>query len=651
VIHKPVLAVLTTAFAFVAVAVAAPPGPGAAAVSSADKQDVKAFTRAMAAKDEAAVDRDAHPGRTVYAAHCAHCHEGQAAKAPSRTFLQFMRPEAILASLESGVMQQPAMLLKPEEKAQVAEFLAGTRLGLPPPPEAPRCSGDAARFDTRAAPRIDGWGFDAANSHYIPAEVAGLAPADVPRLKLKWAYAHPGALRVRSRPTFAMGALFTGSQSGEVLALDAKTGCVRWTFTASNEVRTPVFVQTWQPGTTPATPPLAFFGDVVGRVYAVNASTGALVWKLRADDHPSATITGSPVYHDGVVYVPVSSLEEAIADEGYPCCTFRGSVLALEAATGRVLWKTYTIDDAARETGHTASGARVLGPSGAPVWNTPTIDAKRGVLYVGTGNNYSAPANDRSNAIMAFDLKSGAIRWHWQVVPGDAWNVGCMIGRDSCPPDPGPDYDIGAGTMLVRGPDGRERIHVGLKSGATVAIDPDRHDGRLWERRLGRGSIQGGIQFGMASEGRRLYVPIADMAQSHDASSSARDAAQPKPGLYAVDPVTGDLLWSAPADNVCAGRPFCDPGILASIALMPGVVFAGHMDGRIRAYDAADGRVLWQFDSSAEVGTLSGAIGRGGSVGGGGPVVHDGMLYVNSGYGLYFHMPGNVLLAFSVDGR
>jgi polyvinyl alcohol dehydrogenase (cytochrome) len=326
-------------------------------------------------------------------------------------------------------------------------------------------------------------------------------------------------------------------------------------------------------------------------------------------------------------------------------------VLALDARSGKQLWKTYTIDEPARELGKTPSGTTINGPSGAPIWNTPTLDVKRGLLYVGTGNNYSQPANDRSNAIMAFDLETGAIRWRWQVVPGDVWNVGCMIGNDNCPPDPGPDYDIGAGTMLLRGRDGRERIYVGLKSGVALAIDPDRHDARLWDRRVGRGSIQGGIQFGLASDGERLYVPIADMRESHDDSSNARDAEEPRPGLYALDPTSGALLWSALPDDACRGRQYCDPGILASIAVIPGAVFAGHMDGRIRAYDAADGKVLWQYDSTAEVTTVSGVKSHGGSIGGGGPVIHDGMVYVNSGYGLYFHMPGNLLLAFSVDGK
>jgi len=633
-------------------ALAAAPATAPAGTPPADDTaNVREFTRSMEAKDETAVDRDKSPGAAVYKARCAQCHEGQVPKAPSSTFVQFMRPEAIYAALTTGVMQTQAAGLSDDDRRHVAEYLSGIKFGAPRPPDAPRCTGGAAKFDLAAAPRITGWGFDAHNTHDVPGDVARLPVQDIPRLKVKWALSYPNALRARSRPTFAMGALFVGSQDGTVYALDEKTGCVRWTFTTTAEVRTPIVIQPWAAGHAPATAPLAFFGDLIGRAYAVEATTGKMIWRVKGDDHPSATITGAPVYHDGVVYVPMSSLEEASADPKYPCCTFRGSVLALEAKTGRVLWKTYTIDEPARTIGKTPSGVPINSPSGAPIWNTPTLDAKRGLLYVGTGNNYSTPANDRSNAIMAFDLKTGAIRWRWQVVPGDVWNVGCMIGNDNCPPDPGPDYDIGAGTMLLKGPDGRERIYVGLKSGMALAIDPDKHDARLWDRKVGRGSIQGGIQFGLASDGQRLYVPIADMRQSHDESSSARDAEEPRPGLYALDLTSGAQLWSSLPDDVCRGRQFCDPGILASIAVIPGAVFAGHMDGRLRAYDAATGKVLWQFDSSGEFDTLSGVKAHGGSVGGGGPVVHDGMVFMNSGYGLYFHMPGNLLLAFSVDGK
>jgi polyvinyl alcohol dehydrogenase (cytochrome) len=596
-------------------------------------------------------DPEQKPGAAVYRERCSTCHEGQVQKAPTKTFLSMMSPEAIFDALTVGIMNPiVGKDLTEAQRHAVAEYLSGSPVGAKKLPVAAQCEGAAATFDLAKVPRIRGWGQTPDNDHFVPADVAGLAAADVPKLKLKWAIAFPNTVRVRSRPTFAYGALYTGSQDGTVYALDEKTGCVRWTFKTNAEVRTPVLVQSTADAGTGG--PLAFFGDLIGRVYAVDATTGREAWRLKVDDHPSATITASPVYHDGRVYVAVSSLEEAMADPKYPCCTFRGSLMALDARTGKVLWKTYTIDRAPKVVGRTRVGTPVWAPSGAAIWNTPTLDAKRGLVYVGTGNNYTGPATDRSNSVLAIDMKTGKVRWAWQVVPGDAWNVGCMVGLDSCPENPGPDFDIGSGTMLAKLPDGRERILVGLKSGMALAIDPDHPTGSLWTNRVGRGSIQGGIQFGMSYDGERLYVPISDM-DSKDKSSEAREAAAGprRPGLYALDAASGALLWKAPADDVCWQRLYCDPGVLASIVSIPGVVFAGHMDGRVRAYDAKTGTVVWSFDTSQPLPTLSGLAGHGGSIGGGGPVVHDGTLFVNSGYGVYFHMPGNVLAAFSVDGR
>jgi polyvinyl alcohol dehydrogenase (cytochrome) len=574
------------------------------------------------------------------------CHEGQVQKAPSKTFLQMMPGDAIYAALTSGIMRAKAKKLTPDQRRELAEYLSSEAVGSAAPVAAPRCSGDAARFDTSAAPRITGWGFDAANTRHIPGDVAGLQAADVPRLKLKWAFQYPGALRARSQPTFAFGALFVGSQNGTVYALDEKTGCIRWTFRATAEVRTPVVVPAADAGHEG--PPLAFFGDLIGRVYAVNALTGALVWKHKADDHPSATITGSPAYYDGKVYVPVSSLEEATADPTYPCCTFRGSVVAYQAQTGKVAWKTYTVEQKPAKVGKTSAGVAIYAPSGAPIWSALTIDARRGVVYATTGNNYSSPAESHSDAVLAFELASGRIRWALQSFANDTWNVSCMLGGLNCPQPAGPDYDMGAGVILATTATGQDVLLAGRKDGMALAIDPDKHDKLLWERKLGRGSIQGGVQWGMAADGTRLYVPMADMANDRD---QAVRSDPPRPGLYAVDPLKGDLLWSAPAQDLCQGEQYCDPGILAAVTSIPGIVFGGHMDGRLQAYDATNGNVVWKYDTRQEVDTLSGAKGHGGSMGSNGPVVHAGVLYVNSGYGIYWHLPGNVLLAFSVDGK
>jgi polyvinyl alcohol dehydrogenase (cytochrome) len=577
---------------------------------------------------EQAAAAAAHPGEAVYAAHCAKCHEGGVPKAPHKMFLQMMAADAIFGALQSGVMKMQAAALTGQQKRDVAEFLAGKSI-------------DASRTAS-AAPRCE-----SARPDFAAVRAAGPpAPEQLAHLRLKWAFAFPDAQRVRSRPTVVGDTVFIGSQNGTVYALDRDTGCVRWTTRASAEVRTPVIVSAGAGQERP----LAFFADLLARVYAVDARSGEAVWSLKADDHPNATVTGAPVLFEGRLFVPVSSLEvTSAADPKYPCCSFRGAVLAIDAASGSVLWKSHTIDEEPREVGKTAVGTPILAPSGAPIWNSPTIDAKRGLLYVGTGENYSSPANDRSDALLAFELATGKLAWHRQMTAGDAWNVACMmLDNPNCPHEDGPDYDFGAGTLLARDARGRNLLLAGQKSGDVYALDLDRQGEPVWKAKVGRGGIQGGVHFGMAADGQSVFVPISDMRDEHVEGQAY--ASEARPGLYALALADGKLLWSQPADDVCKGREFCEPGISAAITAVPGAVLAGHMDGRVRATDAATGRVLWEYDTTGEVTAVDGARARGGSIGGGaGPVAAQGMLFVASGYGIYFHMPGNVLLAFGPE--
>lgn len=593
------------------------------------------------------------PGEAHYLSACAKCHEGTVPKAPHRMFLQMMAPDAILAAMNEGIMQAQAAALTDEQRIEVAEYLAGQTLAearLAPQP--PRCDGDSARFDLTAPPRTTGWGMTPENSRFIPEQAAGLAAADVPVLELKWAFAFPNAQRARSQPTVAFGAVFVGSHNGTVYALDRETGCVRWSYRASAEVRTPVIIGSESSASGGSGGPLAFFGDLLARVYALEATTGQLVWSMKADDHPNATITAAPVLHGDRLYVAVSSLEvTSAADPKYPCCTFRGSVLALDASSGSTLWKAYTIEEPPRQVGQTTVGTPIIAPSGAPVWNSPTLDLERGLLYVGTGENYSSPANDTSDALLAFRLTDGALIWHAQKTQGDAWNVACMmLDNPNCPAENGPDVDFGSSIILGRLEDGPSLLLAGQKSGDVYGVDPQARGRIVWHKKVGRGGIQGGVHFGMALANGRLFVPISDMANEFVEGKVYEEPA--RPGLYALDAASGRTLWSSPADDVCDGREFCEPGISAAITAIPGVVFAGHMDGRLRAYDAATGRVIWEYATAREFDTVGGIKAIGGSFGGGaGPVVDDGMLFAVSGYGIYYHMPGNVLLAFGIQDK
>jgi polyvinyl alcohol dehydrogenase (cytochrome) len=373
--------------------------------------------------------------------------------------------------------------------------------------------------------------------------------------------------------------------------------------------------------------------------------TGKVLWQRKVDDHPNATITGTPTVGPGMLYVPVSSLEvTSAADPKYACCTFRGKVVALDLASGGEQWRSYTVTEAPRVQGRTGVGTNIIGPSGAPVWNAPTYDSKRRLLYFGSGENYSSPADANSDAVIAVDARTGKRKWTAQLTRGDAWNVGCMMGNENCPKERGPDLDVAASPLLIAAGGGRDIIVAGQKSGVAFGIDPD--SGKLlWQRRLGHGGTQGGVHFGMAAEGPRVFVPINDMADTRDGRKY--DARIRGAGLHALDGRNGRLLWSAKAADRCGGKQFCDPGISAAVTAMPGVVFAGHLDGQFRAYDAVSGRTMWGVDTKQRVKTITGALGQGGGMSGPGAAIAQGHVVLNSGYGLYYHMPGNVLLVFA----
>ena len=610
----------------------------AAAATAPPPKRIKSFDDTMPSSG-ARIDPATAPGNALFQQHCAMCHLGGVPKAPSPNFMGMLAPDAIISALTDGVMKAQAAALTPKQKIEVAEYLTRTPYASykPAPPPA-QCTGASAQFDMADVPQPIGWGRD--NSRFVPAQIAGLTKAEVPRLALKWAFAYPAANRARSQPIVAWGTLFVGSQDGTIYAFDPETGCTRWTTRLVAEVRTAIVAD-------PVTKRL-YFGDLLGRAHALDATTGKPLWSTKVSDHASATITGTPALGGGLLYVPVSSLEVVEAsDTKYACCTFRGSVLALDPATGAEVWRAYTAGPPT-DQGKTRQGARILGPSGAPVWSSPTYDARTQRVYFGSGENYSSPADENSDAVFAVDARTGTRVWSTQLTPHDAWNVGCMLGNDSCPKENGPDFDVAASALLIPLAGEQRILVVGQKSGEAWGIDPD--TGKIrWNQRLGHGGTQGGVHFGMAAEGQRVFVPINDMADTHDAR--VYDAKLRGTGLHAIDAATGHEFWYAnPADN-CAGKQFCDPGISAAVTAMPGVVFAGNLDGMFRAYDSETGAVLWQTDTTRPVKTIDGRIGNGGSMSGSGPAVWKGRVFVNSGYGIYSHMAGNVLLVYGPQSK
>ena len=503
-----------------------------------------------------------------------------------------------------------------------------------------KCAHNQDGFPQRLdEPRWNGWGVDISNDRFQTAAMARLTPEQVPRLQLKWAFGFPGASSANAQPTIVGGVLFVGGGDRKVYALDAKSGCIQWMFATEAVVRTAISV-----GRIADTDQFAvFFGDVRGSAYAVNAMTGVLIWKTKVEDHPAARIVGAPTLYSGVLYVPVSSFEEATGSQpSYQCCTFRGSVVALDSATGSQIWKAYTIPEAPSPTKRNAIGTQLYGPAGAAVWSAPTIDVQRQVVYVATGNSYSDPPAETSDAIVAFDLATGRMLWHRQATANDSVVAACYgVDQTNCPENHGPDSDFGQSPILVSLRNGQRVLVVGQKSGVVYALDPDQEGKVLWQTRIGKGGPLGGIMWGSAADEEQLYVANSDLhgIMSPDPAAGG--------GLFGLDLATGKISMQVPPVP-CGDRSQCSPALSAAVTAIPGVIFSGGVSGYLRAYATADAKLLWEVDTARDYVTVNGVSANGGAIDGPGPVIVDGMLYVTSGYAQWGGLPGNVLLAFEV---
>jgi polyvinyl alcohol dehydrogenase (cytochrome) len=597
-------------------------------------------------------------GDAVYKQVCASCHEGGVPRAASREALGRLSSDAIRLALTGGSMKTQGAALSPAELDAVVKFLAAAD---PTATSAPvnRCASAAPPLTgALSKPHWNGWGVDISHTRFQPATMAGLSAADVPRLQLKWAFGFPNVSQAYAQPTVVGGRVFVGSAARKLYALDSRTGCEYWAVDTDAPVRTAVTVAQSAGGWS------AYFGDQRAQVYAVDAVTGAIRWKTRLDEHQGAVVTGAPTLWDGRLYVSMSSLEEALgANPKYECCTFRGSVSAVDAGTGKVIWKTYTIPDAPQPLRKNKVGVQRHGPSGAPIWSSPTIDPKLRAVYVTTGDNYSDPPTDTSDAFMAFDAMNGKHLWTKQMTKGDAYTMDCDLPealRANCPEANGPDVDFGSSPILVSLPNGRRALIAGQKSGVVHALDPDRQGEVLWQRNVGKGGKLGGVQWGSAADASNVYVALSDVQPVPAAPNSP--GAQPTVfgipfsldpkaggGLFALKVETGEVVWQTPHPG--CKRPGCSPAQSAAVSAMPGIVFSGGLDGYLRAYSTADGKIVWDVDTLKGFDTVNGAKATGGSIDAAGPVVAGGMVFVNSGYAFMGSAPGNVLLAFSVDGK
>ncbi|HMF94590.1 MAG TPA: PQQ-binding-like beta-propeller repeat protein [Vicinamibacterales bacterium] len=582
----------------------------------------------------------------VFVGRCGSCHaatSSTATRAPSRRDLGQRTPELILDAITTGTMAPHARGLNDTQMRELAVMLAGRPFGAAKSRDADampnRCSRDAAFADSLDGPQWNGWGADVENSRAQSAAFAALPADAVPRLTLKWAFGFPGGESAYGQPTVVGSRVYIGSDNGFVYSLDAATGCVYWSFHAQAGVRTAISIG--RIGTGDSERAAAYFGDLKANVYAIDAASGRQIWMQRADEHALARITGAPTLWDGRLYVPIASTEELVGGHPqYECCTFRGSVVAYDAADGKVLWRQPTIAQPLARTGKTSTGTQLWGPAGAAIWSAPTIDAHRSLIYIATGDAYTAPAAPESDAVMALDLATGRGSWTRQLTSDDAFVWPCERDNfsETCPSKPGPDFDFGMSPML-RHADGRDLIIIGQKSGAAWALDPDKNGAILWQHRVGKGSWDGGLMWGGAADDRRAYFPNVDSYYGPETAG----------GLAALDLATGEQAWFTRPPARSCGDVSCSQPQSAAVTVIPGVVFSGSTNGIMRAYRTTDGAIVWEYDTAQRFTTVNGVDAHGGSLDGPGPTIVNGMLFLSSGYAAVGgRKPGNVLLAFAV---
>ena len=597
-----------------------------------------------------------------YEAVCAACHDNRSPEslAPSRQTLRQLDPERVLAALQEGPMTEFVEGYSEDELRAMAELVTGKPFGGSADRTAEamsnQCSASLQLDDPFGRPAWNGWSPDPTKSYrFQPEEAGGLTGRQLSELELKWAFAFPGgASAAWSQPTVVGGALFIGSDNNFVYALDAKTGCVHWSYEAPGQVRGAVSVGevTEIPGASYA----AFFGDYMGYVTAVNAETGEELWTVLPDDHQAAKITGPPTLDTspgGRLYVGVSSWEQMPGRRiTYECCKFQGSLTALDVNTGQPVWKTFTMAERPRPLRRNSAGTQLYGPAGAAIWNAPTLDMKLRRVYAAAGTCYISEFFEEEVgfdggacvSVMAFDMDTGARLWSTQLVPMDRHPGGCGAEREeqriNCPGYVGdPDDDPSGAPVLYTAPDGRRMIITGQESGRITALDPDNNGAILWVAQAGDRLAASNGGFGGAFDGEYYFKPLP-----------FRDGTGSMAALRASD---GSRVWytvtEAPTDCPDPESYECSSANWSSAIAVPGAVLTGSWDGVLRAYAAEDGSILWEYPTQREYETVNGVPGFGGGVGGGAPTVVDGMLYMGSGYAILGGAPGNVLLAFGLQ--
>jgi polyvinyl alcohol dehydrogenase (cytochrome) len=580
-------------------------------------------------------------GFATFQTRCAACHGNpNVERAPSPAALREMPPEKIYDALTAGTMQAQSQGLSDAQKRTVAEFMSGRPLGSGSQGDAAsmpnKCTSNPPLADPAKGAAWNGWGADLSNTRFQSARAAGLSAADVPSLKLKWAFGYPTGVSSNGQPTVASGRVFVGSDNGFVYSLDAATGCVYWSFENGSIIRNAPLVGAVR-GQGNARYAV-YFGDGKANVYALDAQNGRLLWKTKADPHFIARITAGVSLYNGKLFVPVSSSEEfSSGNPDYSCCTSRGSVVALDANTGKQIWKSWVVPEEPQPYKTQANGVVLYKPAGGAVWNTPTVDPVRQAVYFGTGDATTYPSPKTTDAIMAVDINTGRLLWSYQATENDVFMGGCNGPQKSeaCPNPMGPDMDIGNSPILKTLPNGKRILFGGTKSADIFALDPDNHGALLYRINAtgeptggGRGG-RGTIVWGGAADDRHVYYGLGGA------------------GLTAVRPETGERVWLFAPPSPAGAR---GPALGAAPTVIPGVVFEGASDGNLYALSASDGKLLWEFNTAQDFDTVNKVPAHGGAISVSGAVAAGRMLFVGSGYAVGSGASaGNVLLAFGVE--
>jgi len=583
----------------------------------------------------------AQDGEALYTQYCATCHAAPTdLRTPPRVALGTFSANSIYHALNDGLMQAQGAALSDAQKISLAEYLSRSTYKPERVERLAQCTAPIPSLQVSAAANWNGWGNGARNSRHQGSSGTAINAANVADLELAWVFGFEDASNARAQPSVVSGVMFMGSNSGTVYAMDLVSGCAYWTFLATTEVRGALSVV----HSEALDKVLVVGADASNRVFVLDAATGSRVWHADVDPSPFARSTGSPIVSGDLIFVPVSSAEVVVAaNPAHECCSFRGNVAAFDLNTGEKRWHTYIMEEA-KEVGLNSAGKRVFAPSGAPIWDAPTVDEKRRRIYVGTGQNYSRPSSNSSDSVIAFNMDTGAIDWIMQTTGNDAFTMACTaaVGHPNCP-DPGPDLDIGASVLNVSLSSGKDILIAGTKGGVVFAMDPDDEGKVLWQTRVGRGGALGGIHWGMSFAGDIVYVPVSDRATGLEQDEGRQ------PGLHAIDMKTGKSVWYAEALQRCeAGARACLDVYSAPPSSTADLVFVGALNGHLFAHDQATGAVLWEYDTVQDFSTVNAVPAKGGAIDSAGPVFSGDYMIVNSGYATFGQIPGNALLVFKL---